>query len=87
MALIDIKKLKEVDLSKLKDKASETFDNTKEQANTLTTNAIRHLLKGIDLDGLLVRVDEYQQKTGKDASKLVDFINNLKQMQQDGNGE
>ena len=87
MALIDIKKLKEVDLSKLKDKASETFETTKEQANTLTTKAIQHLLKGIDLDGLLVRVGEYQQKTGKDASKLVDFINNLKQMQQDGNGE
>ncbi|MBP5341431.1 MAG: hypothetical protein J6Y52_03605 [Bacteroidales bacterium] len=52
MALIDIKKLKEVDLSKLKDKASETFDTTKEQANTLTTKAIQHLLKGLDLDGL-----------------------------------
>ena len=45
------------------------------------------MLKGVDLDGLLIRVDEYQQKTGKDASKLIEFIENLKQLQRNGNGE
>ena len=53
----------------------------------LSTKAIRAILKGVDLDGLLVRIDEYQQKTGKDASKLIEFIGNLKQLQQDGTGE
>jgi len=57
------------------------------QTSELSTKALCAMLKGVDLDGLLIRVDEYQQKTGKDASKLIEFIENLKQLQRNGNGE
>ena len=101
MALINVNKLKEKAAQATKEagewtsqavKGASTWTSqaTKDasaQALELADKAIRTMLKGIDLDGLLRRIDEYQQKTGKDASKLTDFIINLKQMQQDGTGE
>lgn len=90
MALIDINKLKESAGKALKDASEWTSQAAKDvssQTSDLSAKAIRTMLKGVDLDGLLVRVDEYQQKTGKDASKLIEFIRNLKQLQQDGTGE
>lgn len=69
------------------DWTSQTAKEVSSQTLELSTKAIRAILKGVDLDGLLVRIDEYQQKTGKDASKLIEFIGNLKQLQQDGTGE
>lgn len=101
MALININKLKESADKALKDASewtskaakdasnwtSQTAKEVSSQTSELSTKAIRAMLKGVDLDGLLVRIDEYQQKTGKDASKLIEFIGNLKQLQQDGTGE
>lgn len=101
MALINIDKLKDSAGKVLKDASEWTSKTAKEaaewtsqtakevssQTSELSTKAIRAMLKGVDLDGLLVRIDEYQQKTGKDASKLIEFIGNLKQLQQDGTGE
>lgn len=90
MALINLNKLKDSAGRALKDVSdwtSQTAKDVSSQTSELSTKAIRAMLKGVDLDGLLVRVDEYQQKTGKDASKLIEFIGNLKQLQQDGTGE
>ena len=98
MALININKLKESTGKALKDASewttqaakdaseltSHTAKEVSSQTSKLSSQAIRAMLKGVDLDGLLVRIDEYQQKTGKDASKLIEFIGNLKQLQQDG---
>lgn len=101
MALININKLKDSAGKAFKDASdwtsqaakgasdwtSQTAKEVSLQTLELSTKAIRAMLKGVDLDGLLVRIDEYQQKTGKDASKLIEFIGNLKQLQQDGTGE
>lgn len=90
MALINLDKLKDSAGKALKDVSdwtSQTAKDVSSQTSELSTKAIRAMLKGVDLDGLLVRVDEYQQKTGKDASKLIEFIGNLIQLQQDGTGE
>lgn len=101
MALININKLKENAGKVLKDASEWTTQTAKDagewtsqavkevssQTSELSTKAIRAMLKGVDLNGLLVRLDEYQQKTGKDATKLIEFIGNLKQLQQDGPGE
>jgi hypothetical protein len=90
MALFDINKLKQDAQSaaqNAKSSASQFISTAKDKTGELTNDAVRKMLKGIDLDGLLRRVDEYQQKTGRDASKLTDFIINLKNMQQDGEGE
>ena len=86
MALIDFNKLKEKSTEALNN-TSQFLGNAKDKTMGLTNSTIHALLKGIDLDGLLSKVDEYQQKTGKDASKLIDFINNLKQIQQNGERE
>lgn len=86
MALIDFNKLKEKSAEALNN-TSQFLGNAKEKTVEFTNSTIQALLKGIDLDGLLSKVDEYQQKTGKDASKLIDFINNLKQVQQNGERE
>jgi hypothetical protein len=90
MAMVNINKLKESAGKALKDARDWTTQTAKDvssQTSELSTKALRTMLKGVDLDGLLIRVDEYQQKTGKDASKLIEFIGNLKQLQQDGTGE
>lgn len=101
MALININKLKDSAGKAFKDASdwtsqaakgasdwtSQTAKEVSSQTSELSTKVIRAMLKGADLDGLLTRVDEYQQKTGKDASKLIEFIENLKQLQQDGTGE
>lgn len=90
MALFDINKLRQDAQTAAQNAASgasQFLSSAKDKAGEVTNDAIRKMLKGIDLDGLLQRVDEYQQKTGRDASKLTDFINNLKNMQQDGEGE
>jgi hypothetical protein len=90
MALIDFNKLKQDAQTAAQNAASgasQFLSSAKDKAGEVTNEAIRKMLKGIDLDGLLQRVDEYQQKTGRDASKLTEFINNLKNMQQDGEGE
>ena len=76
MALIDFNKLKEKSTEAL-NSTSQFLGNAKDKTMELTNSTIHALLKGIDLNGLLSKVDEYQQKTGKDASKLIDFINNL----------
>lgn len=86
MALIDFNKLKEKSAEALNN-TSQFLGNAKEKTVEFTNSTINAMLKGIDLDGLLSKVDEYQQKTGKDASKLIDFINNLKQVQQNGERE
>ncbi len=88
--MVNINKLKESAGKALKDARDWTTQTAKDvssQTSELSTKALRTMLKGVDLDGLLIRVDEYQQKTGKDASKLIEFIGNLKQLQQDGTGE
>ena len=90
MALIDFNKLKQdvqMATQNAKSNASQFLSSAKDKAGEVTNDAIRKMLKGIDLNGLLQRVDEYQQKTGRDASKLTEFINNLKNLQQDGEGE
>lgn len=90
MALIDFNKLKQDAQAAAQNAASgasQFLSSAKDKAGEVTNDAIRKMLKGIDLDGLLQRVDEYEQKTGRDASKLTEFINNLKNMQQDGEGE
>ena len=101
MALINIGKLKDSAGKALKDASewtsqaakdasewtSQTAKDVSLQTSELSTKVLRAMLKGADLDGLLVRVDEYQQKTGKDAYKLIEFIENLKHLQQNGNGE
>ena len=86
MALIDFNKLKEKSTEALNN-TSQFLGNAKDKTMELTNSTIQVLLKGMDLDGLLSKVEEYQQKTGKDASKLIDFINNLKQIQQNGERE
>lgn len=90
MALIDLNKLKQdaqMATQNAKSNASQFLSSAKDKAGEVTNDAIRKMLKGIDLNGLLQRVDEYQQKTRRDASKLTEFINNLKNLQQDGEGE
>lgn len=90
MTMVNINKLKESAGKALKDARDWTTQTAKDvssQTSELSTKAIRAMLKGVDLDGLLARVDEYQQKTGKDASKFIEFIENLKQLQRNGNGE
>lgn len=90
MALIDFNKLKQDAQTAAQNAASgasQFLSSAKDKAGEVTNEAIRKMLKGIDLDALLQGVDEYQQKTGRDASKLTEFINNLKNMQQDGEGE
>ena len=86
MALIDFNKLKEKSTEALNN-TSQFLGNAKDKTVELTNSTIQAWLKGMDLDGLLSKVEEYQQKTGKDASKLIDFINNLKQIQQNGERE
>lgn len=99
--MVNINKLKESAGKALKDVRDWTSQTAKDagewtsqavmevssQSSELSTKAIRAMLKGVDLDGLIISVNEYQQKTGKDASKLIEFIGNLKQMQHDGPGE
>lgn len=88
--MVNINKLKESAGKALKDARDWTTQTAKEvslQTSELSTKVIHAMLKGADLDGLLTRVDEYQHKTGKDASKLIEFIGNLKQLQQDGTRE
>lgn len=88
--MVNINKLKESAGKALKDARDWTTQTAKyvsSQTSELSTKALCAMLKGVDLDGLLIRVDEYQQKTGKDASKLIEFIENLKQLQRNGNGE
>lgn len=83
MALLDLNKLKE-GVTGSGAKISQGVQIAKDKASELTNVTIRKLLQGVDLDGLIKNVEDYQQKTGKDASKLIEFINNLKNMQQDG---
>ena len=88
--MVNINKLKESAGKALKDArdwTTQTARDVSSQTSELSTKALCVMLKGVDLDGLLIRVDEYQQKTGKDASKLIEFIENLKQLQRNGNGE
>ena len=101
MTMVNINKLKECAGKALKDArdwttqtakgasdwTSQTAKEVSLQTSELSTKVIHAMLKGVDLDGLLVRIDEYQHKTGKDASKLIEFIGNLKQLQQDGTRE
>lgn len=90
MALIDFNKLKQDAQTAAQNAASgasQILSSAKDKAGEVTNDAIRKMLRGIDLDGLLQRVDEYEQKTGRDASKLTEFIINLKNMQHDGEGE
>lgn len=83
MALLDLNKLKE-GVTGSGAKISQGVQIAKDKASELTNVTIRKLLQGVNLDGLIKNVEAYQQKTGKDASKLIEFINNLKNMQQDG---
>jgi len=83
MALLDLNKLKE-GVTGSGAKISQGVQIAKDKASELTNATIRKLLQGVNLDGLKKNVEDYQQKTGKDASKLIEFINNLKNMQQDG---
>lgn len=83
MALLDLNKLKE-GVTGSGAKISQGVQIAKDKASELTNVTIRKLLQGVNLDGLIKNVEDYQQKTGKDASKLIEFINNLKNMQHDG---
>lgn len=83
MALLDLNKLKE-GVTGSGAKISQGVQIAKDKASELTNATIRKLLQGVNLDGLIKNVEDYQQKTGKDASKLIEFINNLKNMQHDG---
>lgn len=83
MALLDLNKLKE-GVTGSGAKISQGVQIAKDKASELTNATIRKLLQGVNIDGLIKNVEDYQQKTGKDASKLIEFINNLKNMQQDG---
>lgn len=83
MALFDINKIKGNALD-AGTKLSQGVQIAKDKASELTNATIRKLLQGVNLDGLIKNVEDYQQKTGKDASKLIEFINNLKKMQHDG---
>ena len=83
MALLDLNKLKE-GVTGSGAKLSQGVQIAKDKASELTNATIGKLLQGVNLDGLIKNVEDYQQKTGKDASKLIEFINNLKNMQQDG---
>ena len=83
MALLDLNKLKEGVIGSGA-KISQGVQIAKDKASELTNVTIRKLLQGVNLDGLIKNVEDYQQKTGKDASKLIEFINNLKNMQHDG---
>ena len=90
MALFDINKLKDNALAagtKLSQTAQAAGQKAKDVSGELTNKAIVKLLQGVNLDSLLQNVEEYQRKTGRDASKLTDFINRLKDFQQDGEFE
>ncbi len=54
------------------------ISSAKDRAGELTNDTIGKMLKGVDMTGLQAKINEYQQKTGRDASKLADFIANLK---------
>jgi len=86
MALIDIKKLKE--------KASETAANVGKGVATVSSNvadssaelataAITKLLSGIDIDKVIAATESYHEKTGKDITATINFLNKLKALQDD----
>lgn len=86
MALIDIKKLKE--------KASETAANVGKSVASVSSNvvdgsaklataAITKLLSGIDIDKVIAATESYHEKTGKDVTSTINFLNKLKALQDD----
>ena len=86
MALIDLKKLKD-EASKaasnvgkgVTDAASNVVDSSAE----LATAAITKLLNGLDVDKVIAATESYHEKTGKDITATINFLNKLKSLRDD----
>lgn len=90
MALININKLKETATLTIKEAsklAQQAANGMPLQTSELGAKALNATLKGVDFNALLTHVDEYRQKTGKDTSQLVTFIDRLKHSAKDQNND
>jgi len=86
MALIDFKKLKD-EASKAASTVGKgvanAVSNISDNSAELATAAITKLLSGIDIDKVITATESYHEKTGKDITATINFLNKLKALQDD----
>lgn len=66
------------------DKVSDISKSTYDSMCEFAAEKIKSMLRGVDLQSAIVALQKQQEETGVDVTKVVNFINQLKEFSEDG---
>lgn len=71
-------------VSKVGDKVSGISKSAYDSMCEIVAEKIKNMLRSVDLQSAIVALQKQQEETGTDVTKLVNFINQLKEFSEDG---